>query len=97
MCDSKKCMKHFTQGKKSDNHIINDKIYFINQLTEFRNLKMNFQLIDKDKNCLQDICLQKVKILQEEILLVTFENYANIINIILSNSSLNQTTKFFKK
>ena len=50
MCDSKLMYEVFTQGKKSDNQIINDKIHFINQLTEFRNLKMNFQLIDTDKN-----------------------------------------------
>ena len=50
MCDSKLMYKVFTQGKKSDNQIINDKIHFINQLTKFRNLKMNFQLIDTDTN-----------------------------------------------
>ena len=50
MCDSKLMYEIFTQGKKSDNQIINDKIHFINQLTELRNLKMNFQLIDLDKN-----------------------------------------------
>ena len=50
MCDSKLMYEVFTQGKKSDNQIINDKIHFINQLTDLRNLKMNFQLIDAENN-----------------------------------------------
>ena len=50
MCDSKFMYGVFTQGKKSDDQIINDKIHFINQLTELRHLKINFQLIDTEKN-----------------------------------------------
>ena len=50
MCDSKFMYCVFTQGKKSDDQIINDKIHFINQLTELRHLKINFQLIDTEKN-----------------------------------------------
>jgi len=50
MCDSKMVYETFTEGKKSDNQIINDKIYFINQLTELRKLKMKFQLIDAKEN-----------------------------------------------
>ena len=50
MCDSKLMYEVFTQGKESDNQIINDKIHFINQLTKLRNLKMNFQLIDAENN-----------------------------------------------
>ena len=50
MCDSKLMYEVFTQGKKSDNQIINDKIHFINQLTKLRKLKMNFQLIDVEEN-----------------------------------------------
>ena len=50
MCDSKFMYDIFTQGKKSDDQIINDKIHFINQLTELRHLKINFQLIDTEKN-----------------------------------------------
>tara|TARA_B100000029_G_scaffold302765_1_gene295586 strand:+ start:70 stop:513 length:444 start_codon:yes stop_codon:yes gene_type:complete len=50
MCDSKFMYDIFTQGKKSDDQIINDKIHFINQLTELRHLKINFQLIDAEKN-----------------------------------------------
>jgi len=50
MCDSKLMYEVFTQGKESDNQIINDKIHFINQLTDLRNLKMNFQLIDAENN-----------------------------------------------
>jgi len=50
MCDSKIMYEVFTQGKKSDNQIINDKICFINQLTELRKLKMSFRLIDTKEN-----------------------------------------------
>ena len=50
MCDSKLMYEVFTQGKKSDNQIINDKIHFINQLTKLRRLKMNFQLIGVEEN-----------------------------------------------
>jgi hypothetical protein len=50
MCDSKMVYETFTEGKKSENQIINDKIYFINQLTEIRKLKMKFQLIDTKEN-----------------------------------------------
>ena len=50
MCDSKTMYDIFTQGKTSDNQIINDKIRFINQLTELRKVKMNFQLIDTKDN-----------------------------------------------
>tara|TARA_A100001037_G_C14842911_1_gene497352 strand:+ start:13 stop:456 length:444 start_codon:yes stop_codon:yes gene_type:complete len=50
MCDSKTMYEIFTQGKTSDNQIINDKIRFINQLTELRRVRMNFQLIDAKDN-----------------------------------------------
>ena len=50
MCDSKMVYETFTEGKKSENQIINDKIYFINQLTKLRKLKMKFQLIDTKEN-----------------------------------------------
>ena len=50
MCDSKMMYETFTEGKKSDNQIIKDKIHFINQLTEIRKLKMQFQLIDAKEN-----------------------------------------------
>ncbi len=50
MCDSKVMYEIFTEGKKSNNQIINDKIHFINQLTEHRKLKMKFQLIDTKEN-----------------------------------------------
>ena len=49
MCDSKLMYEIFTQGKKSDNQIINDKIHFINQLTDHRNLKIMYKMI-KPKN-----------------------------------------------
>jgi hypothetical protein len=50
MCDSKMMFETFTEGKKSDNQIIKDKVHFINQLTEHRKLKINFQLIDTKEN-----------------------------------------------
>jgi len=50
MCDSKMMYETFTKGKKSDNQIINDKIHFINQLTDHRKLKMKFQVIDTKEN-----------------------------------------------
>tara|TARA_B100001540_G_C15411181_1_gene463350 strand:- start:155 stop:598 length:444 start_codon:yes stop_codon:yes gene_type:complete len=50
MCDSKSMYEIFTKGKTSDNQIINDKIRFINQLTELRKVKMNFQLIETRDN-----------------------------------------------
>ena len=50
MCDSEMMFGIMTKGKKSDNKIINDKVYFINQLTNLRELKMNYQFIKSDKN-----------------------------------------------
>ena len=50
MCDSKLMYEIFTQQTKSDNQIINDKIKFINQLTDLRKLKMNFRLIHAKEN-----------------------------------------------
>tara|TARA_B110000014_G_scaffold190859_1_gene139651 strand:- start:250 stop:690 length:441 start_codon:yes stop_codon:yes gene_type:complete len=50
MCDSEMMFGIMTKGEKSDNEIINDKVYFINQLTNLRKLKMNYQLIGSEKN-----------------------------------------------
>ena len=50
MCTSKQMYETFTQKTKSNNQIINDKIYFINQLTEKRNLKINYKLIESNDN-----------------------------------------------
>jgi len=50
MCDSEMMFGIMNKGKKSDNKIINDKVYFINQLTNLRELKMNYQFIKSDKN-----------------------------------------------
>ena len=50
MCDSKIMYDIFNQGKKSDNQIINAKVHFVNQLTELRELKMSFQMIDTKEN-----------------------------------------------
>ena len=50
MCDSKIMFEIMTRAKKSDNDIINDKVYFINQLTNLRKLKLNYQLIESKEN-----------------------------------------------
>jgi hypothetical protein len=50
MCDSENMFEIMTKGKKSDNGIINDKVYFINQLTNLRRLKINYHLIESKKN-----------------------------------------------
>lgn len=50
MCDSDIMFGIMTKDEKSDNQIINDKVYFINQLTNLRRLKINYQLIKSEKN-----------------------------------------------
>ena len=50
MCDSKNMYEILTNNKKTDSQIINDKIYFINQLTNHRSLKINYQIIESKKN-----------------------------------------------
>ena len=50
MCDSKIMFGIMTREEKSDNEIINKKVYFINQLTNLRKLKLNYQLIESEKN-----------------------------------------------
>ena len=50
MCDSEIMFGIMTKEKKNDNEIINDKVYFINQLTNLRKLKMNYKFIEPKKN-----------------------------------------------
>jgi len=50
MCDSKEMYKIFIQRHKTLNQIIDDKIYFINQLVGHRNLKLEYHLIEPTKN-----------------------------------------------
>ena len=50
MCDSKIMFEIMTGAEKIDNDIINDKVYFINQLTNLRKLKLNYQLIESEEN-----------------------------------------------
>ena len=50
MCDSKIMFGIMTEKEKSDDEIINDKVYFINQLTNLRKLKVNYQFIESKKN-----------------------------------------------
>ena len=50
MCDSKEMYKILLQQEKTLNQIINDKIHFINQLVDHRNLKLEYHLIESTKN-----------------------------------------------
>ena len=50
MCDSEIMFGIMTKEEKSDNEIINDKVYFINQLTNLRKLKINYKFIESRKN-----------------------------------------------
>ena len=50
MCDSEIMFGIMTKGEKSDDQIINDKVYFINQLTNLRKLKINYKFIESRKN-----------------------------------------------
>ena len=50
MCDSKEMYEILIQQHKTLNQIINDKIHFINQLVDHRNLKLEYRLIGSTKN-----------------------------------------------
>ena len=50
MCDSEETYDIMSKNCKIDDQIINDKIYFINQLTEHRNLKINYEIIKAESN-----------------------------------------------
>ena len=50
MCDSKIMYEILRGENKSDDQIINDKIHFINQLVEYRNLNISYQFIESKKN-----------------------------------------------
>jgi len=50
MCDSKEMYKILIQRHNTLNQIIDDKIYFINQLVGHRNLKLEYHLMDPTKN-----------------------------------------------
>ena len=50
MCDSKNMYEILTNNKKTNSQIVNDKIYFINQLTDHRNLKINYEIIKSESN-----------------------------------------------
>ena len=50
MCDSKEMYELLLKKRKTDNQIMNDKIHFIDQLVTHRNLKVNYQLIESEKN-----------------------------------------------
>ena len=49
MCDSNETYEILHNNTSTDNQIINDKIHFINQLTDHRNLKIMYKMI-KPKN-----------------------------------------------
>ena len=50
MCDSEETYDIMSKNCKIDDQIINDKIYFINQLTSHRNLKINYKVIKSESN-----------------------------------------------
>jgi len=50
MCDSKEMYEILIQQHKTLNQIIDDKIYFINQLVDHRNLKLEYRLVEPTKN-----------------------------------------------
>ena len=50
MCDSKEMYEVLVNNQKIDSQIINDKIHFINQLTDHRNLKINFRMMESETN-----------------------------------------------
>ena len=50
MCDSKEMYEILIQRNKTFNQIIDDKIHFINQLVDHRNLKLEYHLIEPIKN-----------------------------------------------
>ena len=50
MCDSKKMYDILSSKHKISDQIINDKIHFINQLVDHRNLKLEYRLIGPTKN-----------------------------------------------
>jgi len=50
MCDSKEMYEILILQHKTSIHIIVDKIHFINQLVDHRNLKLEYHLIEPTKN-----------------------------------------------
>ena len=50
MCDSSEMYEILFNNNTTDNQIINDKLHFINQLVNHRNLKIKFQLIKQKNN-----------------------------------------------
>jgi len=50
LCDSKEMYEILIQQNKTLKQIIDDKIHFINQLVDHRNLKLEYHLIEPTKN-----------------------------------------------
>jgi len=50
MCDSNETYEILYNNTSTDNQIINDKIHFINQLTDHRNLKIMYKIIKPENN-----------------------------------------------
>ena len=61
MCDSKEMYEILMQRHITLNQIINDKIHFINQLVDHRNLKLEYHLIDPTKNIATEYLSSKDK------------------------------------
>ena len=50
MCDSKEMYEILMQQRKTLDQLIDDKIHFINQLVDHRNLKLEYHLMNPTKN-----------------------------------------------
>jgi len=50
MCDSKEMYEILIQQRKTLDQLIDDKIHFINQLVDHRNLKLEYHLMNPTKN-----------------------------------------------
>ena len=75
MCDSKEMYEILIQQHKTMNQISNDKIHFINQLVDHRNLKLEIPFDRADKKIyLRNIFLVRIKRLLLETLVVLFNN-----------------------
>nr|AIE94428.1 hypothetical protein [uncultured marine thaumarchaeote AD1000_46_C12]AIE94496.1 hypothetical protein [uncultured marine thaumarchaeote AD1000_46_F05] len=84
MCDSKDMYEILSHNNTTDNQIINDKIHFINQLTNHRNLKINYQIIEQKIIWQQISFIVKVNTQQAKILESLFNDHTYIINICMS-------------
>ena len=50
MCTSDDMYQILSHTSSTDNQIINDKVHFVEQLTNHRNLKINYQITQQENN-----------------------------------------------